>query len=146
MSAAIRLLALALALTGCKGPWFLLPGGKLEGEPGPVPPDWSSAGAYGTAQLETRPEAPYSVNVGFTVVEDRIYVNAGDTETRWVKNIAANPLVRLRLDGALYDLRAERVTDPAEIAAFAVAWTGQSMLRRDPTGLERVWLYRLSPR
>jgi hypothetical protein len=60
-----------------------------------------------------------------------------------VKNIAANPAVRLRVDGVIYDLRAERVTEPAEIAAFAVAWTGQSTFRRDPSKYEQVWIYRL---
>ena len=43
----------------------------------------------------------------------------------------------------LYSLRAERVTDAAEIAAFAEAWTNQSMFRRDPTELTEVWIYRL---
>ncbi len=57
-----------------------------------------------------------------------------------------DPRVRLRMDGVLYDLRAERVTDSAEIAEFAAAWTSQSMFRRDPTALDEVWLYRLVPR
>jgi hypothetical protein len=144
----IRLFALLLVLapSGCGRPFLLLPGGKLDGEAAPVPADWTSAGEYGTAQLETRPQDPYSVNVGFTVLDGHLYVNAGDTETQWAKNIAANPLVRLRMDGALYDLRAERVTDPADIAAFGAAWTSQSMFRRDPTKLDAVWLYRLVPR
>jgi hypothetical protein len=139
-------LALAFAASACGGPTLLLPGGQLEGEARPAPADWSSAGDYGTAQLETRPEDPYSVNVGFTVVDGRVYVNAGDTETRWVQHIAADPRVRLRIDGALYDLRAERVTDSGEIASFARAWTSQSRFRRDPTELEQVWLYRLVAR
>jgi hypothetical protein len=148
MSVSVRrfVLLLALATSGCNGPWFLLPGGKLDGDAAPAPADWAFAGAEGIAQLETRPEDPYSVNVGFTVMDGGLYVNAGDTETQWVKNIAANPLVRLRVDGALYDLRAERVTDPPEIAAFGAAWTSQSMLRRDPTALDEVWPYRLVPR
>jgi hypothetical protein len=148
MTTPVGLLALLLAVaaSGCSRPWFLLPGGKLEGVSAPAPADWSSLGASGTAQLETQPEDPYSVNVGFTVQGNRIYVNAGDTETQWVKNIGANPLVRLRMDGAIYDLRAERVTDPGEIDAFAVAWTGQSYFRRDPRKLDEVWIYRLVPR
>ena len=86
------------------------------------------------------------MNLAFTVMDGQLYINAGGTETQWVKNIAANPRVRLRMDGVLYDLRAERVTDPAEIAAFGKAWTGQSMFRRDPAKLDEVWLYRLIPR
>ncbi len=144
-SAAVRFVALLLAVaaSGCNGPLAVFPGGKLGGDVALTPTDWSSAGAYGTAQLETRPEEPYSVNLVFTVVAGRLYINAGDTETRWVKNIEANPAVRLRIDGAVYALRAERVTDPAEIAAFAVAWTDQSMFRRDPSKYAQVWIYRL---
>ncbi len=73
-------------------------------------------------------------------------MNAGDTETQWVKNIAASPLVRLRMDGVLYELRAERVTDREEIAGFGAAWASQSTFRRDPTKLDEIWLHRLVPR
>ena len=139
-------LLLPLAVAGCNGPLLLLPGGELEGEARPAPADWSFAGSQGTAQLETRPDDPYSVNVAFTVLDGRLYVNAGDTETRWVENIAADPRVRLRLDGVLYELRADRVTERAEIAAFGRAWTSQSIFRRDPAELEPVWIYRLVPR
>lgn len=135
---------LALLLAACNGPLPFLAGGKLSGESASAPTDWSFAGDSGTAQLETRPEDPYSVNLVFTVLDGRAYVNAGDTETRWVKNIEANPSVRLRIDGRLYDLRAERVTDRAEIEAFAAAWTSQSSFRRDPATLDPVWIYRLA--
>ncbi|MGI9590879.1 MAG: nitroreductase/quinone reductase family protein, partial [Myxococcota bacterium] len=101
---------------------------------------------HGTTQLETRPDEPYSVNVVFTVVDGALYVNAGDTETQWAKNIAQDPNVRLRIDDALYQLRAERVTDAETVAAFAKAWTSQSLFRRDPTELDQVFLYRLVPR
>ena len=137
---------LVVATAGCNGPILLLPGGQLNGDVMPARSDWAFAGETGTVQLETRPEDPYSVNVAFTVIDGQLYINAGGTETQWVKNIGANPLVRLRMDGVLYDQRAERVTDSAEIAAFGAAWTSQSMFRRDPTELDEVWLYRLVPR
>ena len=146
MSIRSALLLLLFAAPGCNGPFVLLPGGELDGETGPAPSDWAFAGDYGTCQLETRPDDPYSVNIAFTVLDGGLYINAGDTETQWAKNITANPLVRLRLDGVLYDLRAERVIDPEEIAAFGKAWTNQSMFRRDPSGLDEVWVYRLVPR
>jgi hypothetical protein len=135
-----------IAVLGCNGPSLLLPGGELDGEATTAPPDWAFAGDYGIVQLETRPGDPYSVNIAFTVVDRRLYINAGGTETRWVKNISSNPLVRLRLDGALYDLRAERVTDADEMSAFAEAWTGQSLFRRDPAAYDEVWIYRLVSR
>jgi len=125
---------------------FLLPGGTLDGDPAPAPADWAFAGDSGTIQIETRPADPYSVNVAFTILDGVLYVNAGGTETRWVKNISAEPQIRLRMGGRLYDLRADRVTDPAEIEAFAEAWTAQSFFRRDPRKYDEVWIYRLVAR
>jgi hypothetical protein len=122
MIARTTLLLLALAALGCNGPFVLIPGGKLEGEALTVLPAWTP-GDYGTAQLETHPEDPYSVNIAYTILGGQLYINAGDTETQWVKNLTANPAVRLRVDGVLYAARAERVTD-------------------DPAELDRVWLYR----
>ncbi len=144
----IRTLALALGMgvIACNGPMGLLPGGQLSGEDRPVPSSWNFAGTSGQAQLETRPEEPYSVNINYTIVDERLYINAGDTETEWAKHIAVNPDVRLRMDGVLYDLHAERVSDPAEIARFGKVWTSQSMFLRDPSQFEEVWMYTLVPR
>ena len=95
-------------------------------------------------QLETNPSDPYSVNIAYTVMDGRVYINAGDTETQWVKHIANEPRVRMRLDGVLYALTAKRVTDEATIRRFGEAWTAQSMFRRDPAELEgEVWIYEL---
>lgn len=136
-----------LVTAGCNGPFGLFSGGALSGASAKPASQWSDLDDYGTAQLETRPEDPYSVNIAYTRVDGRLYVNAGDTETNWVENISANPDVRLRIDGKLYDLRAVRVTEQQEIDAFAEAWTNQSMFRRDPTELEgEVWIYRMVPR
>ena len=85
------IVTLAVTGVGCNGPFALLPGGRLYGEVKAAPSDWAFAGEYGTVQLETHPEDPYSVNIAFTVIEGRLYINAGDTQTRWVKNIAASP-------------------------------------------------------
>jgi hypothetical protein len=144
----LRLCALLLAAAGlgCNGPMLLLPGGALAGEAAPAPADWAFAGDSGTIQLETRAEEPYSVNLAFTVLDGALYLNAGGSETQWVKNMTANPLVRLRHEGVLYDLRAERVTGPDEIARFAEAWTSQSLFRRDPLAYDEVWIYRLVSR
>ncbi len=145
-AAQLAALALLVLVSGCSGPCFLMPGGELEGEAVPPPLNWGFAGEYGMAQLETRPDEPYSVNLAYTIVDEVLYINAGDTETQWAKNMSVDPHVRLGIDGQLFALRAERVTDPGEIARFGEAWTSQSLFRRDPTELEEVWLYRLVPR
>lgn len=86
------------------------------------------------------------MNIVYTVLDGRLYVNAGDTESTWVKHMQADPNVRLRVDGVVYDLRAERVTDRNEIVAFGKAWTSQSAFRRDPASFDQVFVYRLVPR
>lgn len=135
--------AAALLASACSGPCVLLPGGALSGETRPVPADWGFAGDAGTMQLETRPADPYSVNIAYTFVDGVFYINAGDTETAWVQNISADPHVKARIDGALYEMRAVRVDDEAEIERFGRVWTGQSMFRRDPADLDEVFAYRL---
>jgi len=141
----LALLALAALALACRDPLLLLPGGKLDGAVKPAPP--ALADGYATGQLETRPEEPYSVNVVYTIVDGRIYVNGGAEERTWAKNLAADPRARLRVeDGGIYELRAERVTDRAEIAEFGKAWLAQSSFRKDPSSFEEVWVFRLEPR
>ena len=145
----IRTLAMVLVLAplGCGGgPFGLLPGSGLEGEVRQLPADWDFAGSSGTAQLETKPDEPYSVNLAYTILDGVLYINAGDTETQWVQNMDVNPNVRLRIDGVIYELRAERVTDAEEIARFGKAWTSGSRFMRDPAELEEAWVYRLGAR
>ena len=143
MSARLLWLLLLVVASGCNGPLGLMSGGKLDGEVRPAPSDWVFAGDYGTVQIETRPEDPYSVNIAYTIIDDRLFINAGGTQTQWVKNMTSDSNVRLRLKGGLYDLRAVRVVDASEIARFAKAWTDQSMFRRDPLAYEEVWIYEL---
>lgn len=133
----------SLGSFGCGGPTGLLPGGALAGESAEAPRDWAFAGDSGTIQLETNPAEPYSVNLAYTILDGRLYINAGGTETQWAKNIAANPEVRLRMNGNVYPLRATRVLDAAEFEAFAEAWTNQSFFRRDPRNYDEVWLFEL---
>ena len=140
-----RLLAFGfLALiTGCGGPLPFMSGGALAGEEQPAPKQWAFEEDFGVVQLETRPEDPYSVNIAYTQRAGRLYIYAGDTETQWVQNMQANPLVRLRHSNVIYTLRAERVVDSDEISNFAVVWNDASMFHRDPAELDEVWLYHL---
>jgi hypothetical protein len=148
MSRAWRAVVLvSVVLSGCScGPFLLLPGGKLSGTPAATPERFEIPGNRDTIQLETRPEDPYSVNVSGAVVDGKLYVSAGDTLSTWAKAIEANPLVRVRYAGNLYDLKARRVTDRGELQAFSTVWTSGNTFSRDPMKLGEVWVYQLGPR
>jgi hypothetical protein len=140
------ILVIASFVAGCNGPFPFMSGGALDGEERRAPSIWTLDEDFAVAQLETDPEAPYSVNIAYTQIEGRLYINAGDTRTTWVGHMEENPLVRLRVSDVIYLARAERVTDPAEITEFGQAWVSHSWVHRDPDDLEEVWLYRLVPR
>lgn len=142
----VLFLAIGSVATSCSGPLPFMSAGTLDGVAQPAPATWALDGDFAVVQLETRPDDPYSVNIAYTQINGSLYINAGDTETQWVTHISANPLVRLRVGETLYDLRAERVTDTAEIAMFGEAWTSHSMFHRDPRDLGEVWIYRLVAR
>jgi hypothetical protein len=135
-----------LALVGCRGPFLVFPGGGLSGPVQSTPESFAFARDAGTVQLETRPEEPYSVNIACAVVKDGLYVSAGGNKSRWVEHMESNPLVRLRIDGDIYELRARRVVGDAEMRAFADVWVAKGSWARDPTTLEEAWVYRLGPR
>ena len=140
------LLFLSVA-TGCNGPLPFLGGGALAGDVVAAPESWGEwTESVSVIQLETNPAVPYSVNIAYTVVGEHLYVYAGDTKTRWVEDMEADPRVRFRRDGLIYVLRAERVSGEAERVAFAKVWAARGSFSRDPQTLEEVWLYRLLPR
>ena len=138
-------IALLSGLLACSGPVLVFPGGALDGPVEPAPESFGFT-AKTTIQLETRPGDPYSVNISCFVVDGKLYVNAGDTKARWVENMEADPRVRIRIDGILYELEAHRVLDDAALAAFAKTYTAEFSMGRDPTQLDVAWVYRLDPR
>lgn len=132
-------------VASCNGPLPFMSGGTLDGSVQPAPRLWELPDDFGVVQLETRPEEPYSVNIAYTQINGALYINAGDTETEWVKHMESDPRVRLRREGVIYVARAIRVTQDEEITRFGAAWTAESMFHRDPAELDVVWIYRLVP-
>ena len=56
------------------GPIGPFAGGALSGDVGPASvSDWSSASSFETAQLETRPSDPHSVNTWFASIGAKLY-------------------------------------------------------------------------
>lgn len=135
-----------LMLSACDGPLLVMSGGELTGTVSDVPFEWQLAEESGLAQLETRPEDPYSINLTYVQLDGRFYFYAGGSKTNWVKNIEQNPLVRIRVNDIIYLGRAVRVTSEAEIARFAAVWVSRSAFQRNPNDFEEVWLYRLQAR
>lgn len=135
--ARVTLLLALLALCACSGgPLPFLAGGKLDGPLKPTPASFATVENGTTMQLETLPEKPYSVNVAAAIVGDALYVNAGNTRTQWVQNMEMTPLVRARIEGDVYELKARRVTDAKELDAVAASWLAMGAWARDPRKLE----------
>ena len=139
-------MACCLTVSACDGPPHFMAGGELSGAVSDVPVVWQLDEESGLAQLETRPEDPYSINLTYVQMDGRFYIYAGDTKTNWVKHIEQTPLVRIRVDDAIYPTRAVRVDDDDEIRAFAGIWANLSAFQRDPLKLEEIWLYYLVAR
>lgn len=117
----LGLLAAWLAI-GCV-PIGPLPGGRLSGSEKPWPGDWSLAAEASEIQLETRPEDPYSVTLWVVVVDGSAFVASSllagpeqPAERQWVRNVEADPSIRIRVDGAIYAGRVVLVDDEASRA------------------------------
>ena len=142
----LSLSACLLILTACDGPFIFAAGGELSGTVAEAPNKWQLDEDSAVAQLETRPEDPYSINFTYVQLEGQFYVYAGDTRTNWVKHIEQNPLVRVRVKHNIYPVRAIRVMSEEELSEFAGVWTNLSLFQRNPMNFEEVWLYRLEAR
>jgi len=142
----LLLVACTLSLYGCDGPLPFMAGGELSGTVSDVGRTWQLDKDSTVAQLETRPEDPYSINLTYVQLDGVFYIYAGDTRTNWVKHIEQNPLVRIRVDDIIYPARAVRANSEEELARFSAVWVNLSAFQRDPLSFEEVWLYRLIAR
>ena len=138
------LLFLPLIALGC-GPMVMIPGGELSGTVEAHPASWSFTDAVDTVQLETRPADPYSVNIWCVASGDSLYV-AGSRDSKWTQNVAADGLVRLRVDGRLFELRASEASAPEDIEAFIVASKAKYDFELEPGQRESAILFRLEAR
>ncbi len=117
MSRILGFAVLLVAVAACGGPISIFPGGRLSGEE-------ASAGAWtevisdsGILDLETRPEDPYSVRIGYVFREGRVYIDPAE-DRGWYPHLKADPSVRVRFEGRIYRVRAVPVTDAAELEGF----------------------------
>ncbi|MBW2242057.1 MAG: nitroreductase family deazaflavin-dependent oxidoreductase [Deltaproteobacteria bacterium] len=110
-------LLVALFSLAC-GPILMFSGGHLSGEEGTWPADLQRTAEIEEIQLETRPGDPHSVNIWVVVVDGNAYVATSlllgpevPDEREWVRNVAANPDVRVRIEGVVYPARLEVLDD-----------------------------------
>ena len=77
---------------------------------------------------------------------DVAYVHAGASRATWVEHMEADPNVRLRVDGTLYELAAVRVADQDEFDRFADAYEKKYGNRPRNENVDEAYLFRLGGR
>jgi hypothetical protein len=112
------LLVLLASLGGCNGPLAMIPGGAFQGATEATTPGEWSALQDGVLELETRPDDPYSVEINYVVRNGHLYIDPAEGRG-WLKNLRADPRVRVRIGGKIYAMQASLVDDPTERADFA---------------------------
>jgi hypothetical protein len=105
------------AVLGCGGPVLIFPGGALSGEVVEEPvEDWSFV-TDAFVDLETRPSAPYSVELNYTVRDGKLYIDPAEGRS-WLEHIRSDPRVRVRFGDKVYPLQAVLVGRPGELEGF----------------------------
>ena len=94
------------------GPLGPIPGGAFNGPVNPDRnPDWSNVEKV--IELEIRPSKPWSLSIWAVVVDGELYSpSAYGAHRRWPSVALADPRVRVRTHGQIYERQLERVTDP----------------------------------
>jgi len=141
-------LVVCVGLALACGPIGPIPGGRLSGEVVSTPvDDWSFVASVETIQVETRPDDPYSVNTWFVSEGARLWVASGGGEkSRWAKNLAADPRARLRIDGKLYERKAVRASEQAELDTILALYQTKYKYERDPKDEGKAVVFRFDPR
>jgi hypothetical protein len=153
LPARLGIISLALFSIACGGPLGPMAGGKLRGDThtGPVA-DWAFAKEVKTVQLETNPVSPHSVNTWIGVVNGHAYIPTSlilgpddPTERKWVANVVADPAIRVRIEGVVFDLEAVKVEDQREREEVRSAMMTKYEAEPDPHSAN-AWIFRLEDR
>ena len=109
---------LTFLISSCS-PFFVFPGGRLEGETAAPLDDWVFTRAIKTVQIETRPKDPYSVNIWIIEKGPSLYIHAGANRAEWVTHLESDPRIRVRIEETVYDMKAVPIREQEEFDIFA---------------------------
>lgn len=109
----VALLVLVLAaLFGGAGPLAFLPGGVLWGERRTPPADWSFTDAVREVQLQTHVgPLPWSVTTWVLSSQGELFIGASECDRVWTRQVRADPRIRLRVQGVVYEMQARAEND-----------------------------------
>lgn len=132
------------------GPWGMLPGGRLEGPALPCElAPWEQLGAVREVEVEVRPTRPRSLSTWLVVLEGEPFLPADFLTPwkRWPYQVLEDDRVRLRVDGRIFECRAERVGQPELVARLRLAAGVKYDLPPDGRAARtEVWWFRVGPR
>jgi hypothetical protein len=149
---AVALLCLPVLLAA--GPCGPIPGGRLSDDLQPATPavDWTFTNDISTIQVETKPDAPYSVTTWCFTDGPNLYVPShGAAKKPWVQNVVADRQVRLRIGDSIYEMQATRITDEGELRRIVPLLRSKYTMARwgmddDPAKSPDTWFFHLTPR
>ena len=144
----LRLLIISiLVLTSACSEYLPISGGKLEGNVSNFFTEWTPLSKTKIVQMETKGSGgPYSVNLWTVDVNGLPYIFAGDNLAKWVKNIAKEPNVRLKVQSMIFELKAVRIKDKFMFEVFAKAWAKKYGNRPRNENIKETYLFKLEPR
>jgi hypothetical protein len=160
MALAFVLAAGLLPACGPFGPQGIVAGGPFLGSAEPLPHDATFTDQHMLIAIETRGGwLRHSVTVLCVAAEGRLYVMARHApRKRWVRDLLADPRVRLEIGGRLYAGRAVRVDGAADederiARSFLRKYVGVEVDRArflagpPPAGDDRaeLWSFRIDP-
>lgn len=145
---ALGIVAFAARFTG--GPIGPFPGATLSGSVASEPAGrWEPLlEGVGRIQLQVGGQRPRSVTTGYVLHDGKLYIPSPGAERKtWPKLVLEDDRVVLRIRGELYERRARRVTERAELRALvrdgdgARGEDGEVDLSKLTT-----WFFRIEPR
>lgn len=86
------------------------------------------------------------MNIWVIALGEHLYVHAGASRSEWVEHMEADPDVRLRVGGSIYELAAVRVEAQDEFDRFSEAYETKYGRRPRNENVDEAYLFRLAAR